>query len=126
MEKGYTHLVELLDKISKNEQFNYTRIQHAIPDVLIESYSDINNLIDDIIELAIKFKNPLVISSAGHPITANLSLELKNTNISSLDIGRGFDWNLKKYRNQWNEISGAWLNHPEHYLKQHINKLRYG
>lgn len=88
--------------------------------------NDLDNLIDDIMELAIKFKNPLVISSAGHPITANLSLELKNTNISSLDIGRGFDWNLKKYRNQWNEISGAWLNHPEHYLKQHINKLRYG
>ena len=44
----YANYDYFLDKISKNEQFNYTRIQHAIPDVLIESYSDINNLIDDI------------------------------------------------------------------------------
>lgn len=44
----YANYEYFLDKILKNEQFNYSRVQHAIPDVLIESYSDLNELISDI------------------------------------------------------------------------------
>jgi hypothetical protein len=110
---------------SMKDEFNISKF-HQIEIPYKYAINNLDELIDKVVELASKFKNPLILSSAGHPITANLSLELKNTNISSLDIGRGFDWNLKKYRNQWDEISGPWLNHPENYLKQHIIQLRNG
>lgn len=41
-----------IDKIQRGEQFSYTRVQHAIADLLIESYGlgldDLNNLLRDI------------------------------------------------------------------------------
>lgn len=37
-----------LDLLKNNKQFNYSRVQHALADVLIESYSNFNELINDI------------------------------------------------------------------------------
>lgn len=37
-----------LDLLKNNKQFNYSRVQHALADVLIESYSNFNELIGDI------------------------------------------------------------------------------
>jgi hypothetical protein len=42
---SYTYFLDLL---KAKKQFNYTRIQHGVSDVLIESYSDINELLKDI------------------------------------------------------------------------------
>ena len=105
------------------DEFNISKF-HQVVIPYKYAINDLDELIGQVKELGIKFKNSLVLSSAGHPITANLSLELKDTNISSLDIGRGFDWNLKGYRNEWEKISGPWLNQPEDILKNHIIRLR--
>lgn len=45
---SYAPYTYFLDLFEKNQQFNYTRVQHGILDVLIESYDDINQLIKDI------------------------------------------------------------------------------
>ena len=111
-------------KYLKNE-FNILKFNHIeIP--YKYTINQLDEFINKIKGTAVKGGTNLVLSSAGHPISANLSLELKDTGISSLDIGRGFDWNLKKYIKDSNQIKGIWLNQPEENFKKYINKLRNG
>ena len=87
----------------------------------------LNDTIKELIDKSTKLNNPIIFNSTGHLISANLAYYLNETNLSSFDFGRGFDWNLKKYRTQYPQIEGAWLTHTnEHLLKTYIKTIRNG
>lgn len=84
----------------------------------------LDNIVEDILSYSKNKKRVIVISSLGSTITTNLALELKDTGISSFDVGRGFDWNLKKYKNKFPELGGMWLNHSEDGFVRYIKSIR--
>jgi hypothetical protein len=84
----------------------------------------IDDIVKDILLLSDKKKRVLVISSLGSTISTNLALGLKDTGISSFDVGRGFDWNLKKYKNNFEELGGMWLRQPAEGFIKYVKNIR--
>lgn len=107
-----------------SEEFNITKFHHIkIPYKF--AINSIDTQVNQLMDLVSKLKNPLIIGVASHPISAFISYTLRNTNASFFDVGRGIDWNLKKYMNKYPQMEGAWLKSAnEQSLKKYIKKLR--
>lgn len=103
--------------------FNIKKFHHLpIPDY--GAIHQINKAFPTMIEYCSKLENPLIINCCGHTISLLLAYNLKDTNISNFDIGRGFDWSLKDYVLKNTDIKNPWLTQPEHLLREYVNKIR--
>lgn len=117
---GPSHL-----KLFENE-FNINKFHHIeIP--FKNAVDSLDETIPKVIELSSKLSNSIIFNSTGHLISANLVYHLKDTNISSFDFGKGFDWNLRNRNDFKNEFRGVWLSAAnELQLQNYIKKLRNG
>jgi hypothetical protein len=106
------------------EVFNIRRFHHLTisPSGAI---GEIDSVFPKLINYCNKLDNPLILNCSGHIISLLLAYNLRNTNISSFDIGLGFNWYIKEYlKIHYPEIKNPWLKQPKNKLKQHVLNIR--
>lgn len=86
---------------------------------------DIETTFPYLIDFCSKLNNPIILNSGGHYISQLLAYNLRNTTISSFDIGRGFNWNIREIlKTKYPEVNNPWIRQPEHYLRHYISEIR--